>query len=205
MTTITAKILRCIGLELLVLLDLNIDRELLQKQITHVEIILHDGRSLSVKQRKKIFAICNDIAEYQGDDPLYVRPWLTARFCDDSDIDLFTLSRRPKTVELPDGSKIAVEPADMTTARKFITWLINFCFEHYIPTNDSLLTLCDDTGRYFYLCLEHRKCAICNDPADIHHVKAIGMGRNRSRIVHLGYPAMALCRKHHTEAETIGR
>jgi len=175
-------------------------RILAQRQVKTVEVIIRDGRSMSPKQRKKICAICDDIARYQSDVPMYVRPLLTSMFCDDSDIDLFTLSRRTKKIELPDGSKVTVDPCDMTTAREFIDWLINFCFYWRVPTSDSLLNLCDDVGRYLYLCLEHRKCAICNKPAQVHHVDRIGIGRDREEIVHVGLLAIALCADHHDEA-----
>lgn len=39
-----------------------------------------------------------------------------------------------------------------------------------------------------------------NDPAEVHHVDKIGMGRDRERMVHIGLRAIALCRKHHEEA-----
>lgn len=51
-----------------------------------------------------------------------------------------------------------------------------------------------------YMCLEHRKCAICNKPAEVHHVDRIGIGRDREKVVHVGLRAIALCREHHNEA-----
>jgi hypothetical protein len=54
-------------------------------------------------------------------------------------------------------------------------------------------------------CLENRYCAICGQPqADIHHVKAIGMGRNRRKVDDSQYPKISLCRKHHSEAHNSG-
>lgn len=69
-----------------------------------------------------------------------------------------------------------------------------------VPTKDSLLTQTDDIGKYLYLCLENRRCAICNQPAEVHHVDRVGMGRDREAIVHVGLNAIALCRRHHEEA-----
>ena len=69
-----------------------------------------------------------------------------------------------------------------------------------MPTKDSLLTQTDDIGKYLYLCLENRRCAICNQPAEVHHVDRVGMGRDREAIVHVGLNAIALCRRHHEEA-----
>lgn len=70
----------------------------------------------------------------------------------------------------------SLSDCDMTTAREFITYLISFCFHWGVPTKDSLLTQTDDIGKYLYLCLENRRCAICNRPAEVHHVDRIGMG-----------------------------
>jgi len=180
--------------------DCDLAREIARKNIQEVELYLPDGRRLSPKQRKKICAICDDVARYQSDAPYYVRPLLTAMFCEDVDSDLFTLSRKPKKVELPDGSKITLEPCDMTAARLFIDWLIQFCFYWRVPTSDSLLCMCDDIERYLYHCLAYRKCAICNKPAETHHVDRVGMGRDREMVVHVGLLAIALCREHHDEA-----
>lgn len=79
-------------------------------------------------------------------------------------------------------------------------YLIQFCFHWGVPTKDSLLTQTDDIGKYLYLCLENRRCAICNQPAEVHHVDRVGMGRDREAIVHVGLNAIALCRRHHEEA-----
>lgn len=57
----------------------------------------------------------------------------------------------------------------------------------------------DDIGRYLYSCLEHKRCAVCNKPGEIHHVDRIGMGRDREQIVHIGLSAVCLCREHHTQ------
>lgn len=94
----------------------------------------------------------------------------------------------------------SLSDCDMTTAREFITYLISFCFHWGVPTKDSLLTQTDDIGKYLYLCLENRRCAICNRPAEVHHVDRIGMGMDREKVVHVGLNAIALCRAHHEEA-----
>lgn len=182
--TITAKILKYDGCQLLVVPDESISRELSQKGIETVEIRLNDGRRISNEQRKKIFAIIRDIALWNGDEPEALRPFLTLDFAIKNNLeDLFSLS-----------------DVDMTTAKEFITYLIEFCFYHNIPTKDTLLNQTDDIGKYLYQCLEHRKCAICNAPAEVHHVDRVGMGRDREHIVHVGLKAIALCRHHHDMA-----
>lgn len=180
----TAKIIKYDGKFLLLAPDADLFRELTKKIIGTVEIRLTDGRTISPEQRKKIFALVRDIAIWNGDNPETIRQLLTLDFVMKNGLeDLFSLS-----------------DVDMTTAREFITYLIDFCFKWDVPTKDTLLNCTDDIGKYLYSCLEHRKCAICNKRAEIHHVDHIGMGRDREQIVHVGLNAVALCREHHDMA-----
>lgn len=182
----TAKIIKYDGTLLLLEPDESINRELVQKKIGKVEVRLNDGRSISVEQRKKIFAIIRDISLWSGHEPEYLRQYLTWDFISTFDYEWFSLS-----------------DVDMTKAKELINYLIDFCFYHDVPTRDTLLNQTDDIGKYLYLCLEHRKCAICNKHAEVHHVNRIGMGRDREKIVHVGLKAIALCggcNGHHDEA-----
>lgn len=179
----TAKILRYDGDQLIVAPNEKIGREILQKQIDTVEIRLNDGRSISAEQRRKIFALVRDIALWSGHEPEEIRSFLTWDFCCKNECEYFSLS-----------------DVDMTTARQFLNYLIDFAFTHSVPTKDTLLYQTDDIGKYLYYCLEHRKCAICNKRAEVHHVDRIGMGRDREKIVHIGLLAIALCREHHDMA-----
>lgn len=157
------------------------------------DVYLRDGRRLSDEQRRKIFAIIRDIALWNGDAPESIRGQMTWNFCEKYDCDAFSLSTR------------RTNAADMTTATEFITYLLDFCLYHGIPMKERLVDRADDLDRAMYLCLKHRKCAVCGRPADIHHADSIGMGRDREKVVHAGLKAIALCRVHHTEAHQIGR
>ncbi|MCD7722737.1 MAG: putative HNHc nuclease [Clostridiales bacterium] len=179
----TAKIINYDSQKLVLAPTNSLGREILQKQIETVEIRLNDGRTISAEQRRKIFALIRDIALWNGDEPETLRMFLTWDFCCKNECEYFSLSN-----------------VDMTTAKEFINYLINFCFEWSVPTKDTLLNQTDDIGKYLYCCLEHRKCAICNEKADIHHIDRIGMGGNRNRVNHVGLRAIALCRKHHNMA-----
>ncbi len=179
----TATIQRCEGKHLILSTDEDLNRELLQKQISRVELRLDDGRTISVDQRRKIFAIIRDIALWSGHEPEEIRCFLQWDFIARKGYEWFSLS-----------------DVDMTTAKEFINYLITFCFVFNVPTKDTLLNQTDDIGKYLYLCLEHRKCAICNAPAEVHHVDRIGIARDREKIVHIGLLAIALCREHHDAA-----
>ena len=180
---VSGKVIGFNGEVLTVVPDRPIDRELLQKSVETVEIRLNDGRSISNEQRRKIFALVEDIALWSGHEPEFLRQLMTWRFVGKKGLEPFSLS-----------------DVDMSTAKDFITELVEFCFRHGVPTKDTLLHQTDDIGKYLYHCLEYRKCAICNAKADVHHVDPVGMGANRQKICHVGMLAIALCRSHHQEA-----
>lgn len=178
-----AQILKCHDEQLLLKLREPINNDIIQKNIRTVELRLDDGRTISNEQRRKIFALIRDISLWSGHGPEEIREYLEWDFLSQSGYEWFSLS-----------------DVDMTTAREFITYLIEFCFLWNVPTKDTLLNQTDDISRYLYLCLAHRKCAICNKYAEVHHVNRIGMGRDRESIVHIGLLAIALCREHHDMA-----
>ncbi len=178
-----AKILKVKGPQALIQFKEPLERRVLDRSKGRIEVRIDDGRSLSSEQRKKIFAIIRDISLWSGHEPEFIRRYLTWDFCSNKGYEWFSLS-----------------DVSMTVAKEFISFLIDFCFYWSVPTMDSLLNETDDISQYLYSCLEHRKCAICNKRAQVHHVDRIGMGRDREKIVHLGLNAIALCGKHHTEA-----
>ena len=73
-----------------------------------------------------------------------------------------------------------------------------------MPLTEQLKEYFDDTERYVKACVRNRICVICGKPGDIHHLDAIGMGRNRNKIDDSGYRKICLCRVHHTEAHQVG-
>lgn len=180
----TAKIVEYDGCNMLIIPQEPISREMIRKQVKNVELRLCDGRECTSEQRRKIFAIIGEIADWSGHDSEDLRKYFTSNYCMDNDLEYFSLS--PKKPNL----------ADMETATGFISYLIKFCFEWNVPTLDTMLNRAEEIGKYLYMCLEHRKCAICNDKAEVHHLDAVGMGRDRNDIVHVGMNAIALCRKH---------
>lgn len=162
--------------------------EYVKKNITQCEIRLDDGRTISAGQRKKIYALFRDISLWSGHEPEEVKALMKYEYISKTGAGYFSLS-----------------DTDMTTAREFLEFLIEFCVEQDIPTRDSLLSVTPDISRYLYCCLLHKKCCISGKKAELHHVDAVGMGRNRKDIIHAGYRVMPLNRIYHTEAHTIGQ
>lgn len=160
---------------------------LAQKQITECEIRLDDGRRISADQRKKIYATFNDISIYTGHPPDEVKAIMKYEFIARTGCDYFSLSN-----------------VDMTTAREFLQFLIEFCVEWDIPCADSLISRSPDIARYVYCCLVHKKCCITGEKAELHHVDAIGSRGNRKDIVHEGMRVLPLSRKMHNKAHAMG-
>ena len=99
----------------------------------------------------------------------------------------------------------SLSDCDMSTAREFITYLIDFIIANDIPTRVPLIDNCDDIAAYMYACTYHRKCAVCGRAADIHHCEGsrIGVGVDRAKAHQLGREVLPLCRVHHTELHAM--
>jgi len=183
---VTAKIADYDGERLTLLPDFPVTEELIRKKAQRVEIRIVDGREITADQRKKIFATIRDIAVWSGHEPEEIRGRLTWDFCLSQDgMDPFSLSG-----------------VDRTVAGAFIGYLIKFCLSWDVPTKAPLMEYCEDVEHYLWHCLYYRKCAVCGQAAEVHHVDRIGMGRDRERIVHEGLKAVALCRRHHDKAHS---
>lgn len=173
-------------------LKCHIPNELIDERfvanVMHGEIRVDDGRRISSDQRKKIYALCRDISDYTGHDVEDLKEnILKVGFMIKEDRDYFSLS-----------------DVDMTTARYFIEYILEFCFEWDVPLNEKTVALAKEVNNYLYLCLRYRRCAVCGRYADVHHVDAVGSGRNRNKVDHTKLRMIALCREHHQETHTIG-
>ena len=161
------------------------------RKYSEVQIGLPDGRTISPEQRKKAHALINEIAEWMGEIPEYVKRLVKMEFIVNSlqslEKELFSLS-----------------DCDVTTAREFITYLIDFMIEHDVPSKIPLYEQCEDIYRYVYSCALKKRCAISGRRAELHHVDAVGMGRDRDDIIHIGMRVLPLSREYHTLAHTKG-
>lgn len=151
---------------------------------------LIDSRPLSDKQRRSCYALLREIADYtgQGIDP--TKEWMKIKFIAE-DLEqtadrIFSLSNAP-----------------MSLVCAFQRFIVRFILEWDIPCSFPLLDMVDDVQDYIYSCLMNKKCCICGQHTDLHHVERVGMGRNRDEIIHEGMEVLPLCREHHTEAHTM--
>lgn len=174
----------------------DLDRALL-RQYSKVEVILPDGRKISCTQRRKVYALLGEIAEYVDG----IRNADTI----EEQKRLLKMEFMLKRMESAERRMFSLSDCDMSTAREFITYLIDFIIANDIPTRVPLIDNCDDIAAYMYACTMHRKCAVCGRPADIHHCEGsrIGAGVDRKKAHQLGREILPLCRVHHTELHAM--
>lgn len=154
------------------------------------ELRINDGRTITVDQRKKIYATIRDISYFVGDDPEFLKEYLKYDYCAATGEEPFSLSN-----------------CSISTAREFINHIIDFILKWDIPLTELGLNRTDDIDKYLFMCIKYRKCCITGRPgADIHHVEGsrVGMGRNRRKISHRGLELMALSREWHNRVHKEG-
>lgn len=157
------------------------------KRCRSAQIRLDDGRRITAEQRKKAYATMKDIAAYTGYLPEEQKEWLKYLHISRTGSDYFSLS-----------------DCSVDTAREFINTILDYTLEEGIPLSDLGINRTDDIGKYLYFCIKHKKCAVCGKPGEIHHVDAIGMGRDRRKVDDSGSRKFCLCRTHHTIAHAKG-
>lgn len=165
---------------------------LCKRQYREVYIQMIDSRPLSEKQRKSCYALIKEISEFTGMglDPTkeYMKIKFLAEDLNETADKIFSLSNAP-----------------MSLVCAFQKFLVRFILDWDIPCEFPLLNFVDDVGDYLYGCLVNKKCCVCGVPSDLHHMDAVGMGRDREEIVHEGMRVLPLCRLHHNEVHTMGK
>lgn len=163
---------------------------MIRREYKNVQIQMVDGRPLSDKQRRSCYAMIAEIADYTGDDKQSQKEFLK--------LDFWT-SELYQTAD----TMFSLGNAPMSIVAAFQKWLAAFIVRNDIPTKKPLLSYVDDVDDYVFQCLTQKKCCVCGKRADLHHVDAVGMGRDRTDIIHEGMRALPLCREHHTECHTM--
>lgn len=154
-----------------------------------VNVEIQDGKRITVKQRKKIFALVNDIEAHTGQPRQYMREMF---------IDFITfLNGYSKRFSLSDCTR--------KQAGELIDVILAWTFEHDIPLNYKTSDLMKQDQTFLYLATVHRKCVICGKSnAELAHYHAVGRGRNRRKIDHTDNRVLALCREHHQMQHDMG-
>jgi hypothetical protein len=158
--------------------DINIDA-LAQKEILG---------QISPEQRRKLFALFKDINE------LWHYPDIN---------DVKEEMKRFFLLANEQYQNFSLRDCDSTLANDFITYVLAFCYQNGVALKEPR-ALFDDLDSYLYMCLKFRKCVVCQNKGEEHHVEAIGMGRNRQKYDDSNHLKVCLCREHHSEAHGIG-
>lgn len=153
-----------------------------------VNIEIQDGKKITVKQRKKIFALVNDIEGHTGQP----RDWLRLMFQD----YVTMLKGYSKRLSLSDCTR--------KQAGELIDVILEWVFINDIPLNYKTSDLMKNDQTFLYLATVHRKCVICGKYGELAHYHAVGRGRNRRKIDHTDNKVLALCHKHHKMQHDMG-
>ena len=162
------------------------------RQVKEVYIDPIDSRPLSDKQRKMCYALIHAIAEWSGSTTEDIKTAFKLEFWADK-VDtladkIFSLSNAP-----------------MSLVADFQRFLVEFIVSNGVPVKRPLREYVDDVEHYTYMCLIHKVCAVCGRRAELHHLDAVGMGNDRTKVEHLGREVMSLCRQHHSEFHAVGK
>ncbi|PTF47006.1 hypothetical protein BUY18_02115 [Staphylococcus cohnii] len=153
------------------------------------EVSITDPYKITGKQRRKIFALVNDIEAHTGQPRDYMREMF-------QDYVKFNYGYQ---------NRISLANCSRTLAKQIIEVIIAWVFLHDIPLNYKTSDLMKNDKQFLYWSTINRTCVICGAVnADLAHYQTVGSGRNRNKINHTNNKVLALCRKHHTEQHQIG-
>jgi len=166
-------------------------RTMTRREYSECNIQMIDGRPLSNKQRRTCYKLLREISAYTGMGLDPTKEWTKIKFL-------------AEDLEETADKIFSLSDAPMSLVCAYQRFLVRFILDWDIPCSFSLLDFVDDTNDYIYACLEHKKCCICGQHCDLHHVDRVGMGGDREEMVHEGMEVLPLCRGHHTELHNTG-
>ncbi|HCG2469726.1 TPA: hypothetical protein NJO97_002841, partial [Staphylococcus aureus] len=143
------------------ILDLN--------QPIDVDCSVVDPNSITGKQRKLIFALCNDIEAHTGQPRDYMRQMF-------QDYVKFLYGYE---------ERISLSNCSRTIAKQIIDAMFEWIFTNAIPLNYKTSKLMKEDKNYLYWATVTRHCIICGKPhADLAHYETVGRGMNRNKMNH---------------------
>lgn len=152
------------------------------------DVIVSDPYKITDKQRRKVFAMVQDIFNHYGQPMDYLRYMFQ------------------KQLEFLKGYEpISLSNCSRRQASELIELILDFIFTHNVPMNKATSDLMSNDKYFLYKSTINRTCVICGVPnSDLAHYHAVGRGRNRNKINHYGNKVLALCRKHHNQQHDMG-
>lgn len=154
-----------------------------------VDVQVVDPFRITDKQRRKIFALVKDIEAHTAQPMDYMRHMFIEY--------VRTYYGYDKRISLSDCTR--------TQASQIIEVTLDWIFHNDIPLAYKTSDLLKQDKSFLYWSTVNRNCVICGKPhSDLAHRYAVGKGRNRNKIDHVGNQVLALCRNHHNEQHQIG-
>lgn len=154
-----------------------------------VDVQVVDPFKITDKQRRKIFALCNDIEAHTGQPRDYMRYLFMDYVC--------VLYGYDKGISLSDCTR--------QQASQIIEVTLDWIFYNDIPLSYKTSDLLKNDRAFLYWSTVNRNCVICGAPgSDLAHYEAVGRGMNRNKMNHYDKHVLALCRRHHNEQHAIG-
>ncbi|MCG1072230.1 hypothetical protein K4P50_11675 [Staphylococcus epidermidis] len=149
---------------------------------------IQDPFKITDKQRRKIFALCNDIECATGQPRDYMR----YLFMDYVEV-LYGYEKR-----------LSLSDCTREQASQIIEVIIDWVFHNNIPLNYKTSDLLKNDKAFLYWSTVNRNCVICGKHGELAHHKAIGRGANRKKMDHYGFEVLCLCREHHQSQHDMG-
>lgn len=171
--------------------------EFVRQDLRKAIVFLPDGRRHSIEQHGKVWALIGEIAlwaGYKASESSQVNALMKRDF----------LLQRVDRLSAAAIKAFSMSDVDVSTASEYISFLVDFVLENNVPLKRPLTELCEDVQTAVYSAMMHKRCIVCGQKADLHHVDRVGMGNNRRDICHIGMEALPLCRIHHQEAHQHG-
>ncbi|MCD8921661.1 hypothetical protein K2V69_13360 [Staphylococcus gallinarum] len=152
------------------------------------DVAVVDPYKITDKQRRKVFALVNDIEAHTGTPQDYMR-------------NVFQ-----EYVRVTNGydERISLADCSRKVAGQIIDVAIEWIFENNIPLRYKTSDLIKNDITFLYMATIKRKCVICGKHAELAHYQAVGRGRNRSKIEHFNNKVLGLCSFHHKEQHDMG-
>ncbi|HHU6768408.1 TPA: putative HNHc nuclease [Staphylococcus aureus] len=152
------------------------------------DLRIEDPFKITDKQRRKIFALCNDIESHTGQPREYMR-YLFQEY-------VTVLYGYDKSISLSDCTRMQ--------ANQIIEVTLDWIFHNDIPLSYKTSDLLKQDKSFLYWSTVNRNCVICGKHGELAHHKAIGRGANRKKMEHYGYEVLCLCREHHQSQHDMG-
>lgn len=198
------KLLKINGNEISIQTDDEFDIQRVQRYANGkqpvIEYQIDDGRRITPDQRKKIYAMFNDIADWTGYQPMEAQIVFQHAFLTPEEVKHYF---KFETMMKKGIDYFSLANCSVSLANEFLTFIIDKCFEEKIPFStvgwDSIP---NDYPRMMQALKQH-ECVICREKGQLAHYDTVGSGNNRNTDTRNHY-FMSLCPVHHQEQHNAG-